>query len=128
VNAQGQSFCCNWYSKTARLTACRAWHCIGAEAEYERRPDGTGSREDPPITFVEPLGRYVMTHTTFSPNGPRIALAVSEDLLQWERIGLASWSALPLGAMGQLRATSSRTSKTHLSHLRSPSPASSRSP
>jgi predicted GH43/DUF377 family glycosyl hydrolase len=61
------------------------------EAAYERRPDGTGGCEDPRVTFVEPLGRYVMTYTAFSPNGPRIALAVSEDLFHWERIGLASF-------------------------------------
>ena len=34
---------------------------------------------DPRITFVEPLQRYVMTYAEFSPIGPRIALAISED-------------------------------------------------
>ena len=48
------------------------------EADYERRPDGGGGCEDPRITFVEPLGRYVMTYTAFSPRGPRIALAASQ--------------------------------------------------
>ena len=61
------------------------------EAEYERRPDGGGGCEDPRITYVEPLQRYVMAYTAFSPNGPRIALAVSEDLFRWERLGLASF-------------------------------------
>lgn len=59
------------------------------EADYERRPDGGGGCEDPRITFVEPMGRYVMTYTAFSPRGPRIGLAVSKDLLHWERMGLA---------------------------------------
>ena len=36
------------------------------EAEYERRPDGSGGCEDPRITFVEPLRRYVMTYTAHS--------------------------------------------------------------
>ena len=36
------------------------------EAEYELRPDGGGC-EDPRITFVEPLQRYVMTYTALSP-------------------------------------------------------------
>jgi predicted GH43/DUF377 family glycosyl hydrolase len=58
------------------------------EAEYERRPNGGGC-EDPRITFVEPLQRYVMTYTAYSPCGPRIALAMSEDLFHWERMGLA---------------------------------------
>ena len=60
------------------------------EADYERRPDGGGC-EDPRITFVEPLQRYVMTYTAFSPEGPRIALALSEDLFHWQRLGLVTF-------------------------------------
>jgi predicted GH43/DUF377 family glycosyl hydrolase len=45
------------------------------EADYELRPDGKGGCEDPRITFVEPLSRYIMTYTAFSSRGPRIALA-----------------------------------------------------
>jgi predicted GH43/DUF377 family glycosyl hydrolase len=62
------------------------------EADYERRPDGTGGCEDPRITFVEPLQRYMMTYTAFSPRGPRIALAASSDLFHWERLGLATFA------------------------------------
>ncbi|MGH8575898.1 MAG: glycoside hydrolase family 130 protein [Gammaproteobacteria bacterium] len=61
------------------------------EADYERRSDGSGGCEDPRITFVEPLRRYVMTYTAFSPKGPRIALALSEDLFRWQRLGLATF-------------------------------------
>jgi len=61
------------------------------EADYERRPGGGGGCEDPRITFVEPLRRYVMTYTAFSPKGPRIALAISKDLFQWRRLGLATF-------------------------------------
>src|ERR1700684_3796355 len=61
------------------------------EADYERRPDGGGGCEDPRITFVEPLQRYVMTYTAFSTHGPRIALAQSQDLFHWERLGLATF-------------------------------------
>lgn len=60
------------------------------EAEYELRPDGGGC-EDPRITFVEPLRRYVMTYSAFSAQGPRVALALSEDLFHWERAGLATF-------------------------------------
>ena len=60
------------------------------EADYEKRPDGGGC-EDPRITFVEPLQRYVMTYTAFSDRGPRIALATSKNLFQWERLGLATF-------------------------------------
>jgi predicted GH43/DUF377 family glycosyl hydrolase len=61
------------------------------EADYERRPNGAGGCEDPRITFVEPLRRYLMTYTAFSPQGPRIALAQSADLFHWQRLGLATF-------------------------------------
>jgi len=62
------------------------------EAEYELRSDGGGGCEDPRVTFVEPLGSYVMTYTAFSPAGPRIALAVSKDLFHWQRLGLVNFT------------------------------------
>ncbi|MEB0263203.1 MULTISPECIES: glycosidase [unclassified Mucilaginibacter] len=57
------------------------------EADYEKRPDGGGGCEDPRVTYVEPLERYIMTYTAFSPDGPRIAMAQSENSLNWERLG-----------------------------------------
>jgi beta-1,2-mannobiose phosphorylase / 1,2-beta-oligomannan phosphorylase len=62
------------------------------ETDYERRSDGSGGCEDPRITFVEPLGRYVMTYTALTPKGPRIASAVSDDMFHWKRLGLASFA------------------------------------
>jgi predicted GH43/DUF377 family glycosyl hydrolase len=61
------------------------------EMDYELRPNGQGGCEDPRITFVHPLGCYLMTYTAFSPVGPRVALAVSKDLLSWQRLGLATF-------------------------------------
>src|SRR5450631_1040837 len=61
------------------------------EADYELRQDGTGGCEDPRISFVEPLRRYVMAYTAHSRYGPRIALALSEDLFRWLRLGLATF-------------------------------------
>ncbi len=58
------------------------------ETDYERGPDGGGGCEDPRITFMERSQRYVMTYTALSPVGPRIAMAVSEDLFHWRRLGL----------------------------------------
>jgi predicted GH43/DUF377 family glycosyl hydrolase len=63
------------------------------ETDYELRPNGEGGCEDPRITFVEPLQRYIMTYAAFSANGPRIALASSKDLLHWERLGLATFAS-----------------------------------
>ncbi len=70
------------------------------EVDYERRPDGEGGCEDARVTFVEPLGRYIMTYTAYSSRGPRIALAQSQDLFCWERMGLATfahWRGIELG-------------------------------
>jgi predicted GH43/DUF377 family glycosyl hydrolase len=61
------------------------------EADYERRPGGGGGCEDPRITFVAPLQRYLMTYTAFSSQGPRIAFALSDDLFHWQRLGLATY-------------------------------------
>lgn len=61
------------------------------EADYELRIGGSGGCEDPRVTFVEPLGHYVMTYTAYSRAGPRIALAISQDLLKWERLGLVTF-------------------------------------
>jgi predicted GH43/DUF377 family glycosyl hydrolase len=63
------------------------------EADYERQAGGGGGCEDPRVTFVEPLGRYVMTYAALSSNGPRIAFAISKDLFHWRRLGLASFAA-----------------------------------
>jgi len=63
------------------------------EEDYERRPDGRGGCEDPRVTYLEPLQRYLMTYTAWSSHGPRIALAVSEDLFHWKRLGLASFAS-----------------------------------
>lgn len=64
---------------------------LAPEAEYELNATGGGC-EDPRISYVEPLGHYVMTYTAFSRNGPRIAIAISEDLRSWRRLGLARFS------------------------------------
>jgi predicted GH43/DUF377 family glycosyl hydrolase len=61
------------------------------EADYERRPNGGGGCEDPRVTYLEPLKRYVMMYAAFSAIGPRIAVAISEDLFHWTRLGLVTF-------------------------------------
>ncbi len=62
------------------------------EEPYELRPKtGGGGCEDPRVTFVEPLGLYVMTYVAWGTNGPRVALAISENCLDWERLGLVDF-------------------------------------
>jgi predicted GH43/DUF377 family glycosyl hydrolase len=62
------------------------------ETDYECGIDGRGGCEDPRVTFVEPLQRYLMTYTARSPRGPRIAAAYSTDLFHWTRIGLVPFA------------------------------------
>lgn len=70
----------------------RLGYALEPEESYELRPrEGTGGCEDPRVTFVEPLRLYVMAYVAWGPHGPRIALAVSEDCLQWERLGLVDF-------------------------------------
>jgi predicted GH43/DUF377 family glycosyl hydrolase len=52
----------------------------------------TGGVEDPRVTFVASLDRYVMTYTAYGPLGPRIGVAASAGLDRWERLGPA-WFA-----------------------------------
>ena len=48
---------------------------------------GGGGVEDPRVVYVPLLKRYVMTYTAFVPYEPRVAVAVSSDLLTWQRLG-----------------------------------------
>jgi predicted GH43/DUF377 family glycosyl hydrolase len=49
---------------------------------------GGGGVEDPRVVYVPELQRYVMTYTAFVPYEPRVAIAVSEDLERWQRLGV----------------------------------------
>jgi predicted GH43/DUF377 family glycosyl hydrolase len=57
---------------------------------YEVSPSG-GGVEDPRIVYLPLLKRYVMTYTAFIPYEPRVALAISEDLVTWKRLGLVRY-------------------------------------
>ncbi len=59
------------------------------EADYEIAGPNRAGCEDPRISYVAPFDLYVMTYSALTPDGPRIAVAKSHDLLSWSRIGLA---------------------------------------
>ena len=61
---------------------------------WEQNPITAGV-EDPRITFIAGLRTYVMTYTAYGPLGPRIALAISGDLVQWRRLGPLSFAYEP---------------------------------
>jgi predicted GH43/DUF377 family glycosyl hydrolase len=57
------------------------------QESYERSPAG-GGVEDARVVYVARLERYVMTYTAFVPYEPRVAIAVSDDLHTWHRLGV----------------------------------------
>ena len=54
----------------------------------EQFPEEVWGIEDPRITFVEELGKYVVAYTAFSRGGPAVALALTEDFRHFERCGV----------------------------------------
>lgn len=66
---------------------------LGIALEPEDAEESKGV-EDPRITFIAGLDRYAMTYTAYGPQGPRIAVALSTDLLAWERQGRVSFGEL----------------------------------
>ncbi|WP_158863493.1 glycoside hydrolase family 130 protein [Leifsonia sp. AG29] len=53
---------------------------------FERGRSNAGV-EDPRVTFLPALGLHVMTYVAYGPLGPRTAVAVSDDLRDWRRLG-----------------------------------------
>ncbi len=43
--------------------------------------------EDPRITYLPALDKWIMAYIVFGPVGPKAAIAVSDDLLTWTRLG-----------------------------------------
>lgn len=69
----------------------RLGYALEPEAEYERSERFGGGVEDPRVTYVEPLGCWVMAYVALSGLGPRLALATSDDLFHWKRLGLLQY-------------------------------------
>jgi len=59
---------------------------LAPDEGWERGKNNAGV-EDPRTTWIEDLGRHVMSYVAYGPLGPKPALAVSEDLVHWERLG-----------------------------------------
>ncbi len=68
----------------------RMGYALEPTESYEQNASTAGC-EDPRVTYVRELDTYLMTYTAFTPFGPRIALAVSSDLLSWRRLGLVKF-------------------------------------
>jgi len=55
--------------------------------------DGTHAEEewgleDPRVTYVEELGRWIITYTAFGREGPGVSLAQTQDFKTFERLGM----------------------------------------
>jgi predicted GH43/DUF377 family glycosyl hydrolase len=59
---------------------------LAPDEGWERSHDHAGV-EDPRTTWIDSLGVHVMSYVAFGPMGPKPALAVSEDLRSWRRLG-----------------------------------------
>jgi beta-1,2-mannobiose phosphorylase / 1,2-beta-oligomannan phosphorylase len=69
----------------------RLGYALEPETDYERHERYGGGVEDPRVTWVEPLGCWVMVYVALTEWGPRLALAVSHDVFHWQRLGLLTY-------------------------------------
>ena len=55
----------------------------------ENYPEEVWGIEDPRITWIEELKRYMMAYTSYSTSGPLVSLAMTNDFREFERKGVA---------------------------------------
>jgi predicted GH43/DUF377 family glycosyl hydrolase len=67
---------------------------LAPDEGWERGAYNSGV-EDPRVTWVPSLAAHVMTYVAFGPLGPRLALAVSDDLERWRRLGPVQFTYQP---------------------------------
>jgi predicted GH43/DUF377 family glycosyl hydrolase len=83
-----------------RVSFQRLGYALEPSAPYELRtaPGGMGC-EDPRVTFVPVIDRFVMVYTAFGPDGPRVTIALSHDGYAWQRLGQVDFAehGLPTG-------------------------------
>jgi predicted GH43/DUF377 family glycosyl hydrolase len=53
-----------------------------------RYPEELWGIEDPRVTYVSELGKYVVVYTAYSWGGPSVAVALTEDFRHFERCGV----------------------------------------
>jgi len=69
----------------------REGYALEPAEEYEMHAAHGYGCEDPRVTFLPQLDLYVMAYTAYGVLGPRIAIAVSEDAYEWQRLGLVAF-------------------------------------
>jgi len=78
----------------APTSVVREGYALEPALPFESNPRTAGT-EDPRITRIEAIGAWVMTYAAYGPFGPRIALAVSSNLVTWERVGVVDFAFEP---------------------------------
>lgn len=76
-----------------KLAVERLGFALEPERDYELNGSAGHGCEDPRVTFVHVLNRYLMAYTAYGSQGPRIAFAWSDDGYKWHRLGLAQFPA-----------------------------------
>lgn len=56
--------------------------------DAEQYPEEVWGIEDPRITYVPELEKYVVAYTSYSRSGPGVSLALTEDFRSFERFGV----------------------------------------
>ena len=79
------------FDRNAPIGVERIGLALEPREQYEVGPAG-GGVEDPRACYIAALGTYVMTYTAFVPFEPRVAIAVSNDLVTWRRLGLVRYA------------------------------------
>ena len=57
------------------------------EGDVVRHPEDAWGIEDPRVVYLPELARYAVTFTSYSADGPLVSLALTEDLVSFERLG-----------------------------------------
>lgn len=57
-------------------------------AEPEKYPGECWGLEDPRITYIPELNRYIVTYVSYGENGPSVSLASTEDFLLHTKLGM----------------------------------------
>jgi predicted GH43/DUF377 family glycosyl hydrolase len=82
-------------SGVSHLTLARSADGVGswrveprpALAASPDHPEEQWGVEDPRVTWLEEEGRFAVTYTAYSPDGPLVALALTRDFKSFERLG-----------------------------------------
>ncbi|HEY5258841.1 MAG TPA: hypothetical protein VIJ12_10750 [Candidatus Baltobacteraceae bacterium] len=70
------------------ISGTRDGYALEPQAPYELRERPGYGCEDSRVTYIAAIDRYVMTYTAYGPEGPRVAVALSQDAVAWTRLGL----------------------------------------